>query len=238
MIQPYEKLAGYYYNEWGNYSLQYLRLIDYVAWQYGFSPDSVLDIACGTGNLVSALHHMGKQVVGCDISPQMLAIAREHNPYVEFCRCSMTELSLNRGFDMAICAFDSVNYLLSKYEVCKLFAAVHAHLANGGFWLFDVITPPQFREHHGTVETKEIDGTKLTITRSYDENRELGYTVIDFGPGDIERHVQKAYADETIAGLLEQNALAILDTFANIDFAAAAKDAKRLIYVVRKQQVS
>jgi len=222
----------------GNYSLQYLQLIDYVASHYGFSPDSVLDIACGTGNLISALRDMGKHVVGCDLSPQMLTVAGKRNPDVEFHQCNMTEIALDRSFDLAVCAFDSINYLLNESEVSKLFAVVHAHLANGGFWLFDVITPHKFLEHHGTVETKEIDGIKLTITRSYDEDRELGYTVIDFGTGDIEHHVQKAYDDKTIAGLLEQNGLGILDTFANIEFAAPAKDAKRLIYVVRKAQVS
>ncbi|MFC1950853.1 class I SAM-dependent DNA methyltransferase [Chloroflexota bacterium] len=235
MIEPYHKLADYYYNEWGNFSLQYLQLIDYVASQYGFSPDSILDIACGTGNLISELHSMGKSVAGCDISPQMLKIAKEHNPYVEFHIVAMTEINLNRRFDLAVCAFDSVNYLLSTDDVSRLFAIVHAHLCEGGFFLFDVITLHKSREYHKTIVNREISGVHIKDTMTYDEQNNLAYHVLDFGTGQVERHVQKPYDDETITGLLKQNSFEILDTFANIEFDAPASDAKRLIYVVRKQ---
>lgn len=238
MIKPYQKLADYYYDEWGNFSLQYLQLIDYVSSEYGFSPDSILDIACGTGNLISALHSMGKHLVGCDISPQMIQIAQETNPDVEFHIVDMIDIDLNHKFDMTVCAFDSINYLLNGSEVSKLFAVVHAHLVAGGFFLFDVNTPHIYREHHNTVLPRNISGVHIKQTITYDEETELAYTVFDFGAGETERHVQKAYDDETIAGLLKQNSFAILDTFANIEFAAPASDAKRLIYVVRKQEVS
>jgi len=234
MLKPYEKLADYYYDELGNFSLQYLQLINYVSSEHGFWPESILDIACGTGNLISALRSMGKHVVGCDISPQMIAIAKEVNPDVEFHVVDMTQIDPNRKFDLAICAFDSLNYLLSEQDVSKLFAVVHAHLANGGFFLFDVNTPHLFRKYHGTILEKDIGGAKFTMARSYNEDSELAHTAFDFGARQIERHVQKAYDDETIADILQKNGFSILDTFANIEYMAHVKDAKRLIYVVRK----
>ncbi len=237
MIEPYRKLADYYYGEWGKYSLQYLQLINYVASHHGFSPDSVLDIACGTGNLISALHDIGKHVVGCDISPQMLTVARKRNPAVEFHQCNMTEIALDHSFDMAVCAFDSVNYLLKSDDVSRMFAVVHRHLVDDGFFLFDINTPHLYREHHDTTIQRDISGTKFNQIATYDEKNEIAYTLFDFGDGQIERHVQKAYDDETITALLKQNLFDILDTFANIEFAAPASDAKRLIYVVRKAQV-
>ncbi|MBT3363321.1 MAG: class I SAM-dependent methyltransferase [Chloroflexi bacterium] len=233
MLKSYEKLSEYYYDEWGNFSLQYLQLLDHIASEYGFSPDSILDIACGTGNLLSALNGMGKQVVGCDMSPQMIAIAKKNNPDVEFHTVNMIDVALNRKFDLAVCAFDSINYLLSENDVSKLFSVVYAHLANGGIFLFDVNTQHIFRDHAGIFK-RDINGTTFTQTATYDGEKELACTVFDFGTGEIERHVQKAYDDETIAALLEQNSFEILDTFANIEFAAPTKDAKRLIYVVRK----
>jgi SAM-dependent methyltransferase len=238
MLQPYQRLADYYYNEWGNFSLQYLELVNYIASEYGFVPDSILDIACGTGNLISALHGMGKHVVGCDISPQMIAIAKENNPDVEFHIIDMLNIDLNRKFDLAVCAFDSINYLLSENDISKLFGIVSVHLADGGFFLFDVNTPHIFKEQHNSIIEREIGGTKFTQTATYDEKQGLAYTVFDFGAGETERHIQKAYDDETIIDLLQQNSFEILDTFANIGFSAPIKEAKRLIYVVRKHQVS
>jgi len=234
MLKPYQKLADYYYDEWGNFSLQYLELIDYIASEYGFVPDSILDIACGTGNLISALHSMGKHVVGCDISPQMITIAQKNNPNIEFHVVDMTQIDLNRKFDLAVCAFDSINYLLTENDVSKLFSVVHTHLVDSGFFLFDVNTPHIFRDQHDTVIQKESGGVKFTQTATYDEQNTLAYTVFDFSAGETERHVQKAYDDKIITDLLKQNSFEILDTFANIGFSAPVKEAKRLIYVVRK----
>ena len=44
--------------------------------QFGQDPQIVLDLGCGTGNLLPFLEE-GRQVIGVDISPEMLAIARE-----------------------------------------------------------------------------------------------------------------------------------------------------------------
>lgn len=237
MIKPYEKLARFYYDEWGDFSLQYLQLIDYVASEYGFVPDSILDIACGTGNLIKALASIGKHVVGCDISAQMIAVAKENNPDVEFHLADMTRINLNQRFDMTICAFDSINYLLAENKVSTLFSVVHRHLVPGGFFLFDVNTSHIFREQHGFQDSKIIGGIEFTQFTKYDEETELAYTVFDFNGGQ-ERHTQKAYDDETITRLLQGDRFEILDTFANIAFAAPVNNAKRLIYVVRKPQVS
>ena len=56
-------------------------------------PARVLDFGCGTGDVASQLHTLGYAVTGCDISPQMLAVARERNPGIEW-------LQLTRGSNL------------------------------------------------------------------------------------------------------------------------------------------
>src|SRR4051812_32212934 len=46
--------------------------------------DRVLDVACGTGNGAKAAVERGAEVVGIDIEPKLLAIAREAVPEAEF----------------------------------------------------------------------------------------------------------------------------------------------------------
>ena len=77
---PYEGLAE-------RYDLFYERLDAYPEAEVGFfrdvlaqvgCPPRVLDCACGTGRYLPLLHALGCDVVGLDISPAMLARAREN----------------------------------------------------------------------------------------------------------------------------------------------------------------
>jgi ubiquinone/menaquinone biosynthesis C-methylase UbiE len=47
-------------------------------------PSKILDFGCGTGDVALQLHGLGYDVTGCDISPQMLAVARETDPGIEW----------------------------------------------------------------------------------------------------------------------------------------------------------
>lgn len=40
----------------------------------------VADVGCGTGRITGYLHHLGLDVVGIDLSPGMLAVARQVLP--------------------------------------------------------------------------------------------------------------------------------------------------------------
>ncbi len=54
----------------------------------------VADVGCGTGRITGYLHHLGLDVVGIDLSPGMLAVARQALPGLCFVEGSMTALDL------------------------------------------------------------------------------------------------------------------------------------------------
>lgn len=70
--------------------------------------ESVLDIACGTG-IVARLARPrvgdGARVVGVDLSPDMVAVARRIEPSIDFRQGDAAELSLAPGetFDVVVC---------------------------------------------------------------------------------------------------------------------------------------
>ena len=64
----------------------------------------VLDVACGTGVLSRALTRAGARVTGLDLSPPMLAIARELSPEIEFIEASADAIPFGDDeFDAATC---------------------------------------------------------------------------------------------------------------------------------------
>ncbi|MGR3485396.1 MAG: magnesium protoporphyrin IX methyltransferase [Paracoccaceae bacterium] len=68
----------------------------------------VLDAGCGTGALAQALAGRGAEVLGVDIAPKLIEIARARVPGVRFEAGDMTDPALGR-FDFAV-AMDSLIY--------------------------------------------------------------------------------------------------------------------------------
>jgi SAM-dependent methyltransferase len=68
----------------------------------------VLDVGCGTGVATAALAAAGLDVAGIDLSPNMIAQARQHNPGLEFRVGSMLDLDVADGSVGAICAWYSI----------------------------------------------------------------------------------------------------------------------------------
>lgn len=98
----YRKLLAHYYN----------LLIP--------SKSSVLEIGCGSGELLSAIESARK--VGIDISPRQIEIAKESLPADDFYVQSGEALELNEKFDIIIIS-DTLNLAA---DVQQLFARLHS----------------------------------------------------------------------------------------------------------------
>lgn len=66
----------------------------------------LIDVACGPGNLTRAAAARGAHVVGTDLAPTMVALARKRHPGTEFCECSADAMPFAAAaFDAVTCAF-------------------------------------------------------------------------------------------------------------------------------------
>jgi ubiquinone/menaquinone biosynthesis C-methylase UbiE len=107
---------------------------------------SVLDLACGTGRLTIPLAQAGLQVVGGDVSADMLSRARYHADRqavaVEFVKLDIRDFDLNgRTFDTVIVAVNSVAHLQSLDDFKGFFRSVARHLSLKGRLVFDAFIP-------------------------------------------------------------------------------------------------
>ena len=67
-------------------------------------PGVALDAACGTGRHAAYLQDLGHRVVGVDSSPDMLAVARDKLPDVDFHQADLTSLPLaDDEVDLVVC---------------------------------------------------------------------------------------------------------------------------------------
>ena len=89
----------YSYLDWG---LQYLTYMTYVRYLIlSFEPNSVLDVGCGEGRLLSMLGNRVPKRVGVDLSQRAIAFARAFVPDAEFVVGTAEDISA--PFDVVAC---------------------------------------------------------------------------------------------------------------------------------------
>jgi SAM-dependent methyltransferase len=108
-------------------------------------PGSVLELACGTGQLIVPVALMNQPAAGLDVSPAMLTSARRRavgaGARVEFVEGDMRDFDLGQRFSLIFVARNSLLHLSEPDEFAGLLAAVHRHLAPGGIFAFDIFNP-------------------------------------------------------------------------------------------------
>ena len=94
----------------------------------------VLDVGCGPGRVVGLLHERGLPVIGIDLSPGMIEVARRDHPGLDFRVGSMTALDLPDRELTGVISWWSIIHL-PRDVVPQAFAEFHRVLAPGGVLL-------------------------------------------------------------------------------------------------------
>jgi len=134
----YQKYSGVYDLFQTNYE-RFFQVIEETIQEYSHNPKSLLELACGTGNILQ--HFVNKyEISGIDISASMLEQAKKKLPYVPLYEMNMANFRLGRKFDVVLCMYDSINHLLEYEDWIMMFKCVHNHLNPGGVFIFDMNT--------------------------------------------------------------------------------------------------
>lgn len=120
--------------------------INDVVNEYFPEADFLVDLACGTGSLSGELTKLGFNVLGVDISQEMLTIAHDKmfsaGLRTQYVFGDMTKWSLAENkADVIVCMLDSLNHLESFDEIKQAFSNVYKSLTDGGLFIFDMNTP-------------------------------------------------------------------------------------------------
>jgi SAM-dependent methyltransferase len=132
--------AEYAYEPW-------LAAIERVARHHGLLGHRLLDVGCGTGKSFLPLLERGFEVTACDISPEMVALARRKaGSRAQIHVADMRRLPILGEFDLVTCIDDTFNHLLTVDEVADALAGVRENLAPDGVLVFDVNTIAAYRD--------------------------------------------------------------------------------------------
>src|SRR5579863_8680993 len=98
-----------------------------------YRPATVLDAGCGTGRVAIELARRGIDVVGADVDPAMLDVARAKAPGLTWVEADLTDpaLDLGRTFDLVVMAGNVLIFVSSGTEG-QAIANAARHLSPGG----------------------------------------------------------------------------------------------------------
>ena len=180
----------------------------------GLNPASAVDLACGTGSVALILARMGLRVTGVDMSEEMLTVASqkamEQDLQPVFACQRLQELHLPRGVDLAVCALDSLDYILDPADCAQAIRRVYKALNPGGIFIFDVNTPEKLRAMDGQVFLDEDDDVYCVWRGEFDEETNICSYGMDLfqRSGNVwhrsfEEHREYAYSARQLTGYLK-----------------------------------
>jgi SAM-dependent methyltransferase len=108
-------------------------------------PGPVLELGCGSGQIIVPIAAKGGPAFGLDNSPEMIAAARRRaraaGAGVELVEADMRDFAIGQRFSLIFIARNSLLHLSEQSDFAALFAAVRRHLAPNGLFAFDIFKP-------------------------------------------------------------------------------------------------
>ena len=214
----------------------------------GLTPRTAVDLACGTGSVALRLAQKGLQVTAVDMSWEMLTVAQQKaadtGVYPQFACQKLQQLQLPRGVDLAVCALDSIDYILDPSGCQEAIRRVYKALNPGGCFIFDVNTPEKLRAMDGQVFLDEDDDVYCVWRGEFDEVTNICSYAMDLfqRQGSVwhrsfEEHQEYAYSAEELVSYLRNAGFTSIGVYADRTFAAPRPGEQRIYLKARKGRI-
>lgn len=248
------------YEIYGGFAQVYDKFMDnipYDSWfayveelleEQGIVQGTVVDLACGTGEITRRLQDKGYHTIGVDLSEDMLCIAREKcSPEVLLLQQDMRRLELAHNVQAMVCICDGMNYLLDRKELEQVFQRVENYLEPGGIFLFDMKTDYFYREILGNrILTDNREDASYIWENEYDCQTGLNeYLLTVYELVDDERdlfvrtdelHRQKAFSVQEVMQIAREWGLELCAVYEAFSRKEPKEDSERVYFIMKKQE--
>ena len=223
---PYERIA---------------EIIDSKIKKYEIKNNIVLDLACGTGILTKELSKKGYEMIGADMSAEMLQKAQEKNPDSLFLNQPMEDFELYGTVGAIVCSLDSINYLTDDESLYETLRLCNNYLEPDGLLIFDINTEYKFKNVlSDNVFTFDSENIFYTWENNYCEDEKLCDFYLTFFVKEGEQytrfdetHTERAYSDEEIGKALKTNGFSVVEKLDDFTDSPATATSERVMYVCK-----
>lgn len=147
----------------------------------------VLDLGCGSGIWAQALTGAGYEVLGLDLSPAMIKLARKNAPQARFQLGSLFRAKLPQCIAITVLG-EGLNYQFDRHDrrdLQNFFARAYHALQPGGVLVFDILEPGSLEDENpqrtyaegedwAILLEKKEDRRSAVLTRTMTIFRQVG----------------------------------------------------------------
>ena len=251
-VNPYKALGVIYdkvmdhvdYNGWAEFVIDILR--DYYEdVRITSDPIRLIECACGTGSLAIRLALSGLKITAFDKSEEMISRAKLKGAELieppEFRVGEFSSFSATERYNVCLCIYDSVNYLMDSAELQMYFARVYHLLTSDGIFIFDICTEYNSLSHFNNIsDHTQGDGYHYLRVMKYDNRKKIQENEFTIRFNDqpkklfIETHLQRIYSESTIRKEVKMAGFNILEVVDGFERDRVTKESLRIHFICRK----
>jgi glycine/sarcosine N-methyltransferase len=217
--------------------------VDFLETLLGGTTGRFLDVGCATGDLGLALARSGREVVGIDLNPRMVELARRRVPAaggVRFLALDMVQMASLGAFDAIACLGNTLPHLSNEAQVGVFFDIVWDQLSSGGVFVFQLLNYDKILADRA-VTFPVVDLPDFVFRRRYeflDDGRIAFHVdVEDRASGDhhSDQTLLRPLTEATLRGLLAASGFECIEVLGNFSRAPHRPSDFAVVYVVRKR---
>lgn len=224
---------------------QWIEYVESIMNHFGFTPRSVLDLACGTGNTLIPFAEKGYRATGVDISPEMIGAAIEKTSgmglKIEYHVGDITEFLIKNPVELATCFHDGLNYILEPERLKKVFKNTYRNIGPGGMFIFDLNALNWIGDVDGRPEVVDEEEVTIIYRTGHDTGGSLWTVNITcfIKDGDIYRkfteiHRERGYGVREVQKMLEEAGFMFLAVYDGFTFDPPHNKSRRHFYAARR----
>ncbi|MGB9591410.1 MAG: class I SAM-dependent DNA methyltransferase [Candidatus Kryptoniota bacterium] len=252
-MPPYTESAAIYdhmmrivnYSGWARYLINLIRIANGSLVRKMSRPSvRLLDLACGTANLSLIFARKGYSVTAIDGSPEMLSIAKlkaqkMHLSTIHFIQSDLLSFKKDCEFDIALCTYDSINYLKGIDSIGILFSNIYQSLKTSGVFIFDLSMENNSLYDADLFDQKgKQNGTFYHRKSYYESSSKTHKTYIRIlRKGELfeEVHNEYVYALPEVREKYLSTGFAEIGAFGDFTYLPATEKSDRVHFVLMKQ---
>ncbi len=229
------------YEQWCGYLTGLLK-------EHGVEEGLVLDLGCGTGMLTRLLADQGYDMIGVDLSGEMLELAMEKESEdpkgILYLMQDMREFELYGTVRAIVSICDSMNYILDDEDFVEVLRLANNYLDPGGVFIFDLNTIYKYKDTMGEATIAENREEGSFIWENYYDEEEMinEYDLTLFIREEDgrfrkyeETHYQRAYDLQTVKDAIEEAGMEFVAFYDAFTKEPPKADSER-IYVIAREK--